>query len=331
MNTPVIHLAAEALKPQPAIVEIVEGVISEGATTVIVGEGGDGKTWSLMDMGVCVAHGDLWLGTRKTVQGNVLFVDEESGLTRFNLRLKKVMNGHNADSSLPFFYTSLSLFDLTKKADLQGLEKLITGYSIKFTIIDAFMDVVPGADENAVKDIAPVMQGLRQIAEKTKCALAIIHHNNKGGVYRGSTAIKGAVDSLISVKKTTDVITFKSEKSRDTEPFEFSAKMIFENDKFYLNNAKKIKLGAAQEFAIKYLAQNGTSSMSDITSHSNGCKPGSTRQAIIDLSKNGFIQRIDSGGKGTEGFYDLTCEGNKIAAERKWFNDPWKAADYATL
>ena len=71
--------------------------------------------------------------------------------------------------------------------------------------------------------------------------------------------------------------------------------------------------------------------MSDIKIHSIGCKPDAARQAVGNLFKSGFVKRTDNGGPGTEGFYDLTDEGNKIAAERKWFNDPWKIADYAIL
>jgi len=332
MNKPQLHLAAEALAPQPPIIEVVQGLISEGSVSVIAGEGGDGKTWSLLDLGVCVAAGDSWLQTRKTIQGNVLFVDEESGLTRFNLRLQKVMNGHGVDASLPFFYTSLSLFNLMKKADLQELENLIGGYSIKLTVIDAFMDVTPGADENAVKDIAPVMQGLRRIAEKTKCAIMIIHHNNKAGSYRGSTAIKGAVDNLISVKKTGDVVTFRSEKVRDTEPFEFSAKMHFETDKFTMGSTQQIKFGIAQEYVIRFIGKNGNSAMSDIKANAVGCQPDAARVAITGLVKLGFLMRTNPGGPGAEGFYDLTDDGKLIALERNWpLNDPWFAADHANL
>jgi len=328
MNKPIIHSAKEALLPQPPICYLVEGFISQGSVTMVTGEAGDGKTWSLLDLGVCVAGGIPWIGDYQTKQGNVLFIDEESGLTRFNLRLKKVMSGHGVDGSLPLYFTSLSLFDLTKKGDLQELDKLVKQFNISLVIIDALMDVTPGADENLVKDIAPVMAGLRTIAENNKVAIVLIHHNNKRGNYRGTTALKGAVDNLISISKSDSYVTFKSEKTRDTEPFKFSARMVFESDKFYITVGQKAKIPQAQEYVIQFLAKNGISSTSDIKSKYS--KPEVARKAIFDLEKTGITQKISSS-NGITGFWDLTEKGIKVVLEEKWFTDPWKAADYAYL
>ena len=328
MNKPIIHSAKEALLPQPPICYLVEGFISQGSVTIVTGEAGDGKTWSLLDLGVCVAGGIPWIGDHQTKQGNVLFIDEESGLTRFNLRLNKVMSGHGVDGSLPLYYTSLSLFDLTKNGDIQELDRLVKQFNVSLVIVDALMDVTPGADENLVKDMSPVMAGLRTIAEVNKVAIVLIHHNNKRGGYRGSTAIKGAVDNLISITKSDSYITFKSEKSRDTEPFKFTARMVFEQDKFYLIAGQKAKMPQAQEYVVQFLANNGVSSTSDIKSKFP--KPEVARKAIFDLEKISVTKKISSL-NGVTGFWDLTEKGIKVALEEKWFTDPWKVADYAYL
>jgi RecA-family ATPase len=72
-------------------------------------------------------------------------------------------------------------------------------------IVDALADVMPGRDENAVKDTAPIFLTLRKIAEETQCAIIVIHHSNKTGGYRGSSAIKGAIDLLLSVEKKNEI------------------------------------------------------------------------------------------------------------------------------
>lgn len=330
MIKPIIHIAADAFLPQPPRIELIEGFLYEGQVMVFVGFGGEGKTIFMLSAGVCVSGEYKFLGTKNTVQGNVLFVDEESGEYEFNKRVREVINGINGDQNIPFFYTSLSLFNLTQKSDLNELEKLVIDYAIKFVIIDSFMDITPGVDRNSSKDITPVMQGLKLIAVKHKCAIVIIHHNNKRGGYTGNTAIKDAADSMITMKKQLNVITVKSEKFRYGPPFEFSAKMIFEKDKVHLTSAQKITFGFAQEYVIKYLAENGNSSMSDIKKCATSCKPEAARLAVMDLSKSSYVKRTDKGGPGTEGFYDLADEGNKVAAERNWINDPWKIADMAT-
>ncbi len=69
--------------------------------------------------------------------------------------------------------------------------RAIRDVDAKLVIIDALADVMAGGDENSVKDTQPVFMQLRKIAEETGAAILVIHHVNKMGDYRGSTAIPG--------------------------------------------------------------------------------------------------------------------------------------------
>jgi hypothetical protein len=82
-----------------------------------------------------------------------------------------------------------------------------------------------GRDENSVKDVQPVFLSLRKIAEETCAAIVVIHHANKCGSYRGSTAIKGSLDLLVSVesKTGTNEIAFRTDKAHDSLPVHFGA------------------------------------------------------------------------------------------------------------
>ena len=99
--------------------------------------------------------------------------------------------------------------------------------NFSLVIIDAFADVIPGKDENAVKEINPILIGIKKIANETNCAFIIIHHSKKGGGYRGSTAISAAVDLLVQITSSdrSPKITFKSEKNRYGKPFQFCAEL----------------------------------------------------------------------------------------------------------
>jgi len=340
MTGPTVYFAADALKPQPPQVWVVENLVSPGSFSLVVGAGGDGKTYSMMAMGAHVAQGSNF-GSRKTIQGPVLFVDEESGKVRFDRRLGNVMRGIGADDSLPFFYTSLNLFDLRKKKDLQELEKVITGYGVTLVVIDALIDVMPGADENASKDIAPILQGLRSIAERTKAAIIVIHHMNRGGSYRGSTALKGAVDLMLYVEKKGNKITFTSEKSRDTEPFEFSMEVHFGTDTFTMTEIGKSaakpydemlrKLGRGEISVLKFIAQNGEASKSDIEMNAAGCTPKTAKNALYSQNLQTYIERQNGGGSGSAAFYGLTTEGVRLAVFSKWVNDPWLSAEHCDV
>lgn len=60
--------------------------------------------------------------------------------------------------------------------------------------------VAAGMDENAVKDMSLVLGQAKSIGEATGATVVVIHHSNKGGGLRGSTALLGAADSVLGVE-----------------------------------------------------------------------------------------------------------------------------------
>lgn len=235
--------ASDALKPQPAVIWEVEKLAREASVSAVVGDPGCKKTWMLLDLAVCKAQGVKWLGL-ETRQSPVLIVDEESGHRRLNERLAKTLRGHFADADTPVWYVSLSQLDLRNKMDAAALLQLVEVTQAKLVIIDALIDVMPGAKENLAEETQPVFLALRAIANRTGAAIFVIHHNNKGGSYRGTTAIAGAVDLLLTVKSQPDksLIEFCLEKARDIEPFLLAAEARFGDDQFYLVETEHPKL-----------------------------------------------------------------------------------------
>ena len=310
----------EALQPQPPIEWIVDGLISAGSVNMFFGEGGSKKTWALLDMAVCVARGDDWLNF-KTKAGGVLVIDEESGRRRIMRRLGDVLRGHNADDSTPVSCVSLAAFDFGKPDDIGELYNLIIASQSQLIIVDALADVMPGRDENAVKDVQPIFLALRRIAEETQTAIIIIHHANKGGTYRGSTAIKGALDLLLSVesKTGTNEITFKTEKARDTTASSFGASAVFMPDSFSLSASETSTtstsqiFGKGERYIFRYLLANGEDTVKNISDNADTCASGTARNCIYFLADKGFIERTDVGAKGAQARYKLTDKGRESA------------------
>lgn len=317
----ILHSAAEALEPQPPIHWVIDRLFSAGSVSILFGEPGSKKTYALLDAAVCVAHGVKWLDF-DTRQAPVLIIDEESGKRRMNRRLGEVLRGHMADGCTPVYYTTLERFQLSSKADELAVESAIEESGAQFVIIDALADIMPGADENAVKDVQPIFLALRGIAERTQAAIVLIHHSNKIGGYRGSTAIKGAVDLLLVAQSKPDdgLINFSFDKARDVEPFKFAAQAIFDGARVYLSAAEPVKaarrLSKAQDYVIGYLKEHGPSLIVDITSHADVCKDTTARSAMYSLAALELIKRVDEGGPGTVARYDLTEKGRKMIHDR---------------
>ena len=314
-----IHLGAEALLFQPDIDWIIEDVISAGSVNMLTADPGKGKTFLTQDAGVCVSMGADWLG-KKTTAGNVLFLDEESGQRRLMKRLGDVLRGHSCDGS-HVFYTAGACFNFGKPASIKVLQEMISDNQIKLVIVDSLVDVMLGIDENSATEVQGVFQSMRNIAEAEVCAFLIIHHNGKGGDFRGSSAIHGALDLMLGLEKKDGslIIDLKSKKARDSEPFEFAAKMNFEPGNFYLTQAVASVtakgLSPAQEYVIQFLDTNGDSTIKDITDAVSYCSDVAARKAVYDLAKPkmGYVKRTNTGGSGQVAIYGLTQKGQDYA------------------
>ncbi len=315
--------ARDALQPQPPVDWIVDGLISAGSVNIFYGEGGSKKTFALLDMAVCVSNGDDWIGF-KTKKCNTLIIDEESGKRRILRRLGDTLRGHNANECTPIHVISLAGFDLGNVNWVSELTAQIAITSSRLVIIDALADVMPGRDENLVKDVQPIFLALRQIAELLQVAIIIIHHANKSkGDYRGSTAIKGALDLLMQVESEpkSELITFKTTKARDTEPLDFAANAQFmtsvQPGMFWLiSSAKPVKkknYPAGQEYVLRYLLKMGSSKIEDIEADADSCSSVAARKAVYTLVKISLVERTDAGGRGAKAEYGLTLNGQTEA------------------
>jgi len=310
----VIRDAAYYLSERPPIEYVVEKLIAESSVNVWFGQWGAKKTWAAIDLAVCVASGKQWLGMA-TEPCNVLIIDEESGDTRLANRIKDVMRGELgqlANESVPIKSVSLAQFNLLKRPDdADLLARLVLELDAKLIIIDALADVMLGGDENAVKDTQPVFANLRFIAELTGAAFIVIHHANKGGGYRGSSAIAGAIDTLLSVESKQDnsLITFKTEKMRDGEPLNFACEANWTDEGFYLTQSEiteRAFLSKSQQYVLDFFTEKGDAKFADLLNFTGDLYAENTlRKAVQYLINEKLLERKDDGGQRVEAIYGI--------------------------
>jgi hypothetical protein len=303
------------LEERPPIEYLIDDLITVGSVNLWVGKFGSKKTWSAISAAVCVAAGKTWLGM-KVKQGTVLIVDEESGEDRLSRRINLALRGELVQNEkIPIKSVSLAQFNLLKTPDdIRELTSLILSVDASLVIIDALSDIMAGGDENSVKDTQPVCMALRRIADFTKTAIILIHHVNKNGDYRGSSAIPGAVDTMLLIESAVDsnIISFKSEKVRDGEAVQFAAAANWTTDQFYLMEAdykKKKHLTNSEIFILNFLKDNGTSTIKDLCAFSGDLYTLNTlRSAVKSLISEKMIERINKNEKGVEGIYGIVNE-----------------------
>lgn len=308
----IVHDAREALEEQPPEEWIIENLITAGSVSVFYGAPGSKKTWSLLSMAIHVAIGKDWLGF-KTQPVKVLVIDEESGEARFKRRLNKALNGALTGEDIQLKFVCLAGFRLDDKYYAEELESLIENSGARLVIIDALCDIMTG-DENSKQYTQPVFIALRKIADKTNTALLIIHHANRNGGYRGSSAIPGSVDLMVQIasENKSKWVYFTSEKERDIEQVKFSGLCYWTEDQFYMelpgdDTPMERSLNKAQRYVIRYLTENGESELQSIMNAADSTTTNGAKLAVYSLADLGIVRRTNpnEAGRGIQAKYEL--------------------------
>jgi hypothetical protein len=305
--------AGEALDPLPPVEWKVENIIRAAGLTALVGGPKLGKSFATLDLGVRVAMGRDWLG-HPVKQCPVVVVDEENGEALDRQRVAMVLRGHSiSDRDLPLYVLPMPRLNFGALPDRNLLTDFITERGAGLVIVDSFIDILTlaGARESVSEDQARVLLAMRYIAETTGAAFLIIHHENRGGTYRGSSALLGAVDVLLSVKGKPGQgrLDFEMELSRSSELQKFAALADFGPDTFRLTAAQHVTdddaphLSKSQEFVERFLQQHGPSSVKDIVAAADTCTTEAARRAVYSLTAIGRLYRTNPGAKG-EAIYD---------------------------
>jgi len=291
---------------------IVDNLFSEGSLNVLFGAPASKKSLSTIDLAVCVASGKDWLGFRVAKPYPVLIVDEESGEPYLPMRIIQTARGHGVDlASLSLCYVSFNALNLRKESEGVALNNLVKETGARLIIVDSMIDVVPGANENSSEDMSLPLRRLHAIVKESRAAAVVIHHENKSGGYRGSSAIKAAADVSISCKSRegSNYVRFKSDKVRYIPSFQFAAETHFDSDpingnEFYLSPAESIAetRNDSQQFILDFLKEHGESKSTDIqraAEESGICSASRIRGALSALKDdNVIVCPYGEGGRG---------------------------------
>ena len=242
---------------------LVQDMITEGSLTIFTGTSGSGKTWVTTDLCLSVAQGIEWLG-KKTIQKNVLIVDEESGEKRLIRRMRKLAAGrgmmdigknksmpHDSEfGKLNIKGRSFRRTDISTRSFLTKYKEIIIRDNIGIILFDALVDITPGKNENDSKEMLPALLNLKQLCEETGVTIIVIHHAGKSEASnsRGTSAIEGAVDAMFKItqKEETGILIIESKKERDIKKIKIGADLKFSDYTVNLETCdmgKEAKLG----------------------------------------------------------------------------------------
>lgn len=204
---------------------LIQGLrLPVGGSCLIAGPPGIGKSFLALHAAVSVAAGEDFLRHYPTMQGSVVYVDEESSPQAFNMRLFLLRNGSGLElGALPLWVGVKEGFLLDQEEVLDELIELLRPLKPSLLILDALIRLHRG-DENSAKDAGRVTKALSRIQREMGCAIILIQHQRKEGliksrrdVVRGSSEWTAWPDSVITLERSGSNHEAYILKSRFTE------------------------------------------------------------------------------------------------------------------
>jgi hypothetical protein len=209
-------LEIEQRQTPPAL---IDGLLPVAALAMVYGQPGGGKSFLALALALSVATGSPWQG-RTVRRGTVLYIAAEgSGGLSVRLRAWKQAHGIAGETGLLFLTEAVPLMENDAVGRLLEAVRE-AGERPVLVIVDTLARCIVGGDENSAKDVGQAIANLDRIRRELNATVVVVHHTTKTGTSeRGSSALRGAADTMIAVGRSADTLFLTCEKQKDAEPF----------------------------------------------------------------------------------------------------------------
>jgi RecA-family ATPase len=218
--------------------DFVQGLLSDGALSVVYGESNCGKTFFMGDLAMHVAMGRRWCDKRVEA-GGVIYVALEGsyGLKNRVAAFKKhysLIPDKFAMVPCPVDFMDPE-GNINKFIEMLRIAKTDMG-SVRLVIVDTLARALTGGDENSGQDMGMLVHHADRIRYETGAHVCFIHHSGKDKARgaRGHSSLRAAVDTEIEISRDTDADFSKVKVVKQRE---------MEMDKEFYFSLKRVDLG----------------------------------------------------------------------------------------
>lgn len=209
---------------------LIHGWLNFESIAWLVGPPKTLKSFIALDMACHVALGRAWQGCR-VVKDTVLYVFAE-GKSGIPNRLRAWEKTHNSDEPV----AGIHLLPVAVQAgehdgvsvQWDDLTEIVRELNPGLVIIDTQARSTVGLEENSATDMGVYIAAVSQLKEANTCCVLTVHHHGKSGEYRGSSAIFGALDTMLEVQREDNTVTLVGSNQKELEEgLELAFDMVF--------------------------------------------------------------------------------------------------------
>ncbi|OFC35835.1 hypothetical protein BAE29_14450 [Acidithiobacillus caldus] len=189
---------------------------------MLYGPPASGKSFIAFSMAASIACGVNWYGHRVR-PGPVIYLMGEgiAGASR-RLRAWQIRNPDAKLEAAPLFLSRrmVPLGETEAVGEIAAAIEETGAGRPAVVFVDTLARAAVGLDENSARDMGELIRACDTIRERFACVVVLVHHSGHGqDRARGSSALKAALDTEISVSKDGPTVTMTSTKAKESEGF----------------------------------------------------------------------------------------------------------------
>jgi hypothetical protein len=206
-------LTRSELNTLPEPDPLIERTIEKRSVIGLSGDTGTCKTFMALDMASCLATGKSWHG-RDVEQGPVLYIASEGA---YGLQSRIQTWEYVWDSSIGdhMFQVIPIPVQITHREQQEQLLEILRQHKPILTVVDTLARCAVGLDENSAKDMGMFIDSVYRMRDASDGSVLVVHHTNKSGDTRGSTAFKDGVDTMYLAKGDASLTSITRTKRKD--------------------------------------------------------------------------------------------------------------------
>lgn len=209
-----VSAAALCESPPETPPELIRGILYGRGTMMLSGPSKSRKTYTFLDLAVCLATGRPWLGY-ETTQTSVIYLNFELSAHSMHRRIKAIASARGIPPPANLHLFNLRGRSVTVSNLAQELPPVITRYDGGMVICDPWykLSANSGAEENSNDGQASILSRMEGITNEHGAALVVGHHFAKGDASSKNSIDRGAGAGAMA--RWGDVIATLSEHEEE--------------------------------------------------------------------------------------------------------------------
>ncbi|MDP9375637.1 MAG: AAA family ATPase, partial [Chloroflexota bacterium] len=208
------------IKCQPPPAWLVDGVLVRDTLAAIVGPPASCKSFVALDVALSVATGHPWLD-HGVHQSTVVYISAE-GSAGLGRRIAAWERARRVDAEKAPCYVLPEAVQFLQAGDVDAILAAVGELPAEpgLVVVDTLARCFVGGEENSARDMGFLVAAVERLRQTTGACVVLIHHVNKTtGKMRGSTALEGAMDTIVAARRDGTLVTLACDKQKDADEF----------------------------------------------------------------------------------------------------------------